>query len=501
MIYENHEKLKNIYEKFRNIGQDSKALDTFVRTMYQERTFFRSLFSSLDRENVAQFVPNYRMDAKTLAVSIATEEDPIMLVTLLTTALHQMFYQLVEMEGNHYLRLDGGQEITGGLPAPVYYIILAADKDKHYILDTLAILYALESIYQKYFYLGMDFEFTLRKIQLVQLNFEHPVDKRSLIVLVNPGELDKPIREDLIDLVFCNQYIKKILHGADSLDVPYIYNELLQEDTDRILHFTLSMIDTKILCEYYKLNRPGKSVEGRCSIYDEDPDKSAVYYFGVVNGEQQNRLSLLLRSMPPVQDIVWNIHRMPRAQILYAQYDVLYLKWFYYAIINRAAQDVSNDAGKKAIMILYKHVLYEFTQFAYLERKNITNLVQKIKVIVDPINNYMVHLEHERSERPVRLVDLFNQKAAGIVTTRIWADLDKIANVNYYKLLVRNILKHLLYALISQNFTIYRTKLSIWDVRLDNQFIFQYLKDYHFEYLLKIFKEVQEILRERVRNL
>ena len=111
-----------------------------------------------------------------------------------------------------------------------------------------------------------------------------------------------------------NKFIKKILHGSDSLDIPYMYNQLLDKDPEKIISFTKTMIDTRFLCEYYKLTKSDPS-NNKCSIYDEESDRSAIYYFNVISEKQQEKLSDVLKSMPPPHDIVWNIHKMPKSQV------------------------------------------------------------------------------------------------------------------------------------------------------------------------------------------
>ena len=50
--------------------------------------------------------------------------------------------------------------------------------------------------------------------------------------------------------ILSNSKILKILHGSESLDLPYIVDELYNNDMEGLIDFFLSMIDTKYLCEY-----------------------------------------------------------------------------------------------------------------------------------------------------------------------------------------------------------------------------------------------------------
>ena len=111
----------------------------------------------------------------------------------------------------------------------------------------------------------------------------------------------------------------KILHGCDSLDLPYMYDILFKGDKDTIFDFTSRIIDTRFLCEYY---RASIEDEKKCSIYD------ALLYFETINMQKFEYLNNTHDYMGPVQDISWNIHKMSSHHVKYALYDVLFLKHF-----------------------------------------------------------------------------------------------------------------------------------------------------------------------------
>ena len=63
-----------------------------------------------------------------------------------------------------------------------------------------------------------------------------------------PSDLIK--KKMLTTRILCNRKVVKILHGSDSLDIPFVYNELLENNVNMIKDFNLSFIDTEFLCEY-----------------------------------------------------------------------------------------------------------------------------------------------------------------------------------------------------------------------------------------------------------
>ena len=54
----------------------------------------------------------------------------------------------------------------------------------------------------------------------------------------------------------------KILHGGESLDIPYLFDQVLK-DKKLIKSFCKNLFDTKYLCEYGHIE---KGFNGKCSI-------------------------------------------------------------------------------------------------------------------------------------------------------------------------------------------------------------------------------------------
>lgn len=439
---------------------------------------------------------DYDLSLSQLEKQISTEANAMVKISIIILSMHHIIYKLLSTEGNYNFFLEGQQEMQI-LPKPIkYYINVSIKIEQNIYFYAYILLYALESLFNKHFYLGIDFEYTNKKIQLAQLNFEHNIALQSIIMMVNPSELESIMMDDFIELIICNKYIKKILHGSDSLDIPYMYNHMLQGDSKKIRRFTRTLIDTRFLCEYYKLTRDEVS-DSRCSIYDEDPTRSAIYYFKVISDEQQNKLTELLQSMPAPHDIIWNIHKMPKSQILYAQYDVFYLKWFYYKMIHDATLDDQTALGKKAIIELYKNVLNEITRFVYLERNEITMLMTKCKQDVDPLNNYFIR----KSNGILKMIDIFNKVSVDLESNNPNVSINKLTKVNHFKVPVMTLIKRLVYGFVSEKCRVQKDKMTVWNEKLDNKFIFDFLDTMNYTYLLKMFKELSITLETRVREI
>lgn len=486
-----HDKILDIYEqKLPNTQKWNKM----ATEMDNHNSVIVKLFKTISKEDSRVDINlDYAIKFTQLKKQIASELDIIVKVSLLINSLHYMIYDMLRKKGNYYFSLNGPNEMQALKKDITYYINVSIKNELNINFHAFILLYALESLFNSHFYVGIDFEYTNKMIQLAQLNFEHNVDLRSIIMIVSPNELTTDMMNNFINLIICNKFIRKILHGSDSLDIPYMYEHLLNQDPNKIIKFTRTLIDTRFLCEYYKLTRNQVS-NNKCAIYDENKDGSAIYYFGVVSLEQQEKLAEILRSMPSPHDVTWNIFKMPRSQIYYAQYDVLFLKYLYYVIINKATQDESTDLGKKEVIELYKHVLNEITRFIYLENREVTFLLKKCKEEVDPANNYFIR----KTNGILKLIDIFNSVSINIHTTNPKVSVDNLLKVNHYKKSILLIIKRMVYGLLSRRCRIMKDNSNIWSDKLDNQFIFDFLITIKFYYLERMFKQIEGILRDRI---
>ena len=488
-----YQKIFDIYNQ--NI-EPTQKWDEIAKIINDEQSNLFKIFKAIKKEKMKKEIDlDYLSSQKLLWDKIESESNLLVKSSLIISSLHHIIYDLLSKEGNYLFSLNGKQEMSVLKKNIIYYISVSNKPEKNIYFHAFIIIYALESIFNRHFYVGIDFEYTNKKIQLAQFNFEHNVSLSSFIMIINPNDLTPDMIQNYINLIICNRYIDKIIHGGDSLDIPYIYNILLQDDPKKIIKFTKSLIDTRYLCEYYKINRDPNNY--KCAIYDIDKNDSAVYYFGVVNEEQQHKLTELMESLPHPSEIRWRIFSMPQSQTLYAQYDVIFLKWFYYKIINVATQDEPTDLGKKSIIELYKHILGELTQFLYLEKKGITFLVEKAKLEVDPVNNYMIR----KPGTILKMIDVFNQVSTNIVTASPRVEIDKIVKVNYYKGSIITLIKKMTYTIISKKCRVYKDKNTVWVDKLDNSYIDDFFNKIGFTYLEKIFRDIEVILEMRIRNI
>ena len=324
----------------------------------------------------------------------------------------------------------------------ITYIVTIADNELKIKLFILYLLvYYLESeirnitmtdLMNKKPHVGIDYEFNNRIIALMQLNFETVSDgnnkTNSYIWLVNPGEFDEEATKLLINYLMINQIIYKIFHGADSLDIPYTYEILLKNNKDHILKFTKKLLDTRFLCEYYRLSI---GEDKKCSIYN------ALLYFGTITNEKFKMLEDTHDKMGPTQDINWDIHRMSSYHISYALYDVLFLKHFMVDIFTHIKDNTPQYINS------YKYVI-PLIRFIYIDRKNITDIIETSKATVNLINNYLI----KHKDKKITLITIYNQIMENFKIENKDIDFDFILTVGYLKKALATVLKYIVYNVI-----------------------------------------------------
>lgn len=487
-----YEKILREYLTDKTPADKWSSIAILISDNYKNLTMYFNELSNTDEKTSISL--DYSATFDLVQNQIKIESDPLIKISFIILAFHKIVYNLITSTENYYLKLSGKEQMAIVKNDLNYFIVISQTPTQNILFHAYILIYALESLFTKYFYIGVDFEYTLKKIKLAQLSFEHSVSLDSIIYLVAPHELDTYISDSFINLIMCNKYISKILHGADSLDIEYVYPVLLGGDHDKIIKFTKTMIDTRFLCEYYKINHAAEP-EKRCAIYDEDENRSAIYYFGVVSKEQQDALADLLRMMPDADTREWNIHKILNSMIMYAQYDVLFLKYFYYRMIHVASSHETSDLSKKNVIDLYKKTLIQLTQWVYLENKKITTLRDDCKKDVDAVNNYFV----KNNQGILKMIDIYNKVSKDLRIVNPPVNMDNLLNVNHFKKPIEFVIKRIIYGHISRYCTVYKNKNSVWTDKMSNKFILDFFAAYGFDNLLHIFKELNNLLESKVK--
>ena len=364
------------------------------------------------------------------------------------------------------------------------YTKLVIDKDEHNYniiqVDTplkiqLMLLYMIffhsDSRSIKKMYSGVDFEFNERKIALCQIAFfSHR--KHRFIWIFNPNECSTMQTKYLIKYFFTSKWIYKIVHGSDSLDIPYLFQDLFMNNHDFIYSFITHVIDTRFLCEYHK--NSVQFGDKKCSIYD------ALLYFGTIDTAKYDELQHINKTIGHIYDIVWDVHNMSSFNLKYAAYDSLYLHDFYFDMLDKANEDTPELYNSYQYIVL-------ITRFIFLEKWEISDLLARIKLRVDPINNYIIRLNNEN----ITLISVFNSviKDMVIQSPKLTVNISNLLDINYFRSSLMLLFKFIIYSILTNNFKIYRNKGDVYDEKISIDDVFSTLKLIHLDRLRTLVKQ------------
>lgn len=366
-----------------------------------------------------------------------------------------------------------------------YHIMLGDSPAKLKLFTLFVIMFNLESnISDESYYVGMDYEFNNRKIALMQTSFERYVFKNkqinNYIWIIYPPELSKDQTQYLIEYIMISPTIKKICHGSDSLDIPYLFQELFQNDLEIIKKFIENTYDTRFLCEYYKNS---VNDEKKCSIYD------ALKYFGTINNEKYVELNGISDGVGPNQDIIWNIHKMSSYHIKYAFYDVYFLKQFLIDIHTKAKNETPT---------VYPSYTYidDVTRFLYMEKKELVGIINDIKKEIDPLNNYLI-----KSRNNITLVNVFSQTIENMIISEIGVHLNYLLGINYFKSYMTMIFKKIVYYILTINYDIYKNKQEKFTDKLEVTSMYKKISDAQLNNLVKMLVLFQKEAYHKINTL
>ena len=334
-----------------------------------------------------------------------------------------------------------------------YNIYLTNDKLNLNIFKIFLLFYYLDLKNFKTKYIGIDFEFNTKVIALMQLCFDNE------IFIIHPDQLDKNWKIFFIEKILCNEFAFKILHGSDSLDLPYIYDQLLQKNSNLIIKFNRQFADTKFLCEYSFYNN-NQSL-GKCKIYE------LLVMEKIISQKKYDEIKLNEEKMGPIYDIKIDINNLSEKLIDYSFYDVIYL--------SRLLKNYE-DKG-------YFKLIIELTQLVMMDKRNIHEIVPKEEI--NKINNYILF----KNDEITKLVEIFNVFYKKLEKNEL---INNLLKINYFKQNIIFIIKFELYSSLLNKYIIYE-KLSEKKIYNKN------LLNYKLNYLDKInFKNFINLIKKNI---
>ena len=303
-----------------------------------------------------------------------------------------------------------------------YQVIIG--KDKKSITDMITYFNLFNNLNSERF-LGIDFEFnrsldnTMREIALFQINLETN-DENAYIYMFYPPDLNNE-QIKILKSMLLNSNIKKIIHGGESLDIPYLFNNLFKNNDEQI-EFCKNIFDTKYLCEFY--NSENNLIENKCKIY------YLLKQMDVVSNSQFDYLLQNEEDMGPIYNIRIKVDDMSEALINYCAYDVLYLPHLYKKFPQRDK---------------YQKIIPELTSVHFILKQ--TDFFQKYFKLISEYNNYFtIHNKKKLVEYYQEIMKLLKEKYKNVI------------EITYFRKFFEIIIKYICYSIIISNYDVYENK-------------------------------------------
>jgi len=324
-------------------------------------------------------------------------------------------------------------------------------------------------------FLGIDFEFnkvskSSRQVALMQINLENNSNIGNIFILYPPN-LDKDNLLVLINLI-THKKIYKILHGSESLDIPYLFDQLLISKNN-IDNFCFNFYDTKFLCDYFHIENNSK---GKCSIY------YLLLEHNIVTQNKINLLNQIEERTGPIYLININIYKMKNDILLYSLYDVLYLPQLIKKFLNKNK--------------VYSHILPQISSIVNKFKRNIENDFYQLETFINQMNNYFII----DNNQIILLKDIYDMYSNIINDSNKF--FQNLKQIHYFKTFLDIISKMCIYFNLSKLFKIYTKKNTLLKKINFNHF-FTWISQYtHFYYIFNqcnnmIYNDLLSILHKK----
>jgi hypothetical protein len=266
-----------------------------------------------------------------------------------------------------------------------------------------------------------------RSVALIQLNLE--IKNKGSIFILDPTLLTTEEINILIDLL-THESIIKIIHGGESLDIPYLINQLLNNNIILIKKFLNNLYDTKYLCEYKHII---ENIKNKCSIYDLYKE------LNIIDKTIFEFLNNIENIMGPIYLVEINIETLEGKLLEYVIYDVLYLVTLYEKLII-----ISNN---------FKYLIPEISQHIFFYKRIDDNNFKKINELVNTHNNYFFKINYTK----IKLLDYYYYVLYSL-EDNIYEEL---LNITYFKFFIEILYKYLVYQDLYKKFKIYKNNTEI----------------------------------------
>lgn len=277
----------------------------------------------------------------------------------------------------------------------------------------------------KPFYLGIDFEFNrvndVRQVALIQLNYMD-----EFIIMFDPSKINNKLKLKLKNIFF-NTNCLKILHGAESLDIKYLFDDFFDNRIEKE-KFTNNFYDTKFICEY--LNIRDNIENKKCKIY------LLILKFGLINEKIYKKLIDNEEKMGPIYNIIVDVNNMSKELINYTLFDVFYLNVLIKFLLSKM------DSNEIKLINFFLHQ-------TLLNKEKIDNDIS----LMNSYNNFYI-LDYLNNRYTItNIIEYYTD----ILVTKKF-NYNIINNIPFLKKILNMFLKKILITSLVKNITIYKKK-------------------------------------------
>lgn len=362
--------------------------------------------------------------------------------------------------------LKGSEEFYPKLNNKIYNILKIDNIEKENYMTNIInsfIKNQNDNINEKH-YIGLDYEFnkvskTSRDVALMQMNLENNSDQAYIFVLYPPTLSQREKNNDILIKLLTNRNMIKILHGSESLDIPYLFDQLLI-DKDHINNFCYNLYDTKFLCDYYHLTN---NSDGKCSIYNLLIDNK------IITNDKVKDLELIEEKMGPIYLIHIDIHKLNNNVLKYSLYDVLFLIELIKKFIN--------------IDIVYSKIIPDVTVAIHKYKRNVESIFLELEENMNRMNLYFIKENNNR----ILLQDIWSMYYFYSSDKKFY--LDKIKEIHYFKKFFDILTKFITYSILinCKELIIYKKNNEKYINNIDFNKYYGWLNNY--KYLFNIIDE------------
>lgn len=329
------------------------------------------------------------------------------------------------------LTLKGNKEFYPKLNNKIYLVLKIDNEQKQNFMSEIfnKFIKNQNKNINQYHMIGIDFEFNKirkgeRDVALMQINLEND-SSTSYIFILYPPDLT-PINHSTLIKLITHKQIYKILHGAESLDIPYVFNQLLIKK-DLIDGFCSNFYDTRFLCDYYHIE---KNIQGRCSIY------YLLLEHQVITKKKFDELEKIEEKTGPIYLINIDIYKLGIHVLRYSLYDVIYLPELFRKFLNMSWA--------------YTNLIPEVTCMINKYKRDPNNKFNELEKLVNSMNLYFIY-----------------ENGSHILFNEIWEIFNmtveenyllKIQQIPYFKKFIEMIMKFIIYQHLSKYFKVYINK-------------------------------------------